>query len=146
MIMRMATKQPKVLIPLQLILIVIALYGVRQLQHCKSVTDIYIDITTMAVSFGNNPLRSNQSCDWTKSKPNPPHQNLLVMALLLSGDVQQNPGPVKFPCRECKKPVAKTHYALQCDQCDQWVHYKCEGLTRKQYLELENDNIVLQQM
>ena len=98
----MATKQPKVLIPLQLILIVIALYGVRQLQHCKSVTDIYIDITTMAVSFGNNPLRSNKSkyCDWTNSKPNLPHQNLLVMALLLSGDVQQNPGPVKFPCLE----------------------------------------------
>ena len=50
MIMRMATKQSKVLIPVQLILIVIALYGVRQLQHCKSITDI--DITTMAVSFG----------------------------------------------------------------------------------------------
>ena len=112
MIIRMATKQPKVLIPLQLILILIALYGVRQPLHCKSVTDI--DITTMAVSFTNNPLRPNQSkyCDWTKSKPNPPHRNLLVMALLLSGDVQRNPGPVKFPCLECKKPVAKTHYAL----------------------------------
>ena len=40
-----------------------------------------------------------------------------------------------------KKTVAKTHYAPQCDQCDQWVHYKCEGLTRKQYLELENDRL-----
>ena len=80
-------------------------------------------------------------CDWTKSKPNLPHRNLLVMALLLSGDVQRNPGPVKFPCLECRKPVAKTHYALQCDQCDQWVHYKCEGLTRKQYLELENERL-----
>ena len=40
MIMRMSTKQPNVLIPLQLILIVIALYAGRQLQHCKSVTDI----------------------------------------------------------------------------------------------------------
>ena len=59
--MRMATKQTNVLKPLQLILIVIALYGVRQLQHCKSVTDICIDITTMAVRFDNNPLRSNQS-------------------------------------------------------------------------------------
>ena len=39
-----------------------------------------------------------------------------------------------------KKPVDKTHYALQCDQCDQWVHYKCEGLTRKQ-LELENGRL-----
>ena len=141
MIMRMATKQPKILIPVQLILIVIALYGVRQLQHSKSVTDI--DITTMAVSFTNNPLRPNQSkyCDWTKSKPNPPHRNLLLMALLLSGDVQRNPGPVKFPCLECKRPVAKTHYALQCDQCDQWVHYKCEGLTREQYLKLESDRL-----
>ena len=63
------------------------------------------------------------------------------MALLLSGDVQRNPGPVKFPCMEFKNPVAKIHYALQCDQCDQWVHYKCEGLTRKEYLELENDRL-----
>ena len=88
------------------------------------------DCTTMAVSFTNNPLRPNQSkyCDWTKSKPNPPHRNLLVMALFLSGDVQRN-------------PVAKTHYALQCDQCDQWVHYKCEGLTREQYLKLESDRL-----
>ena len=40
-----------------------------------------------------------------------------------------------------QKTVANTHYALQCDQCDQWVHYKCEGHTRKQYLELENDRL-----
>ena len=109
MVMRMATKQPKVLIPLQLILIVITLYGVRQLQHCKLVTDIYIDITTMTVSFGNNPLRSNISKyrDWTKSKPNPSHHNLLVMALFLSGDVQQNPCPVKFPYLECKNQLPR---------------------------------------
>ena len=108
MIIRMATKQPKVLIPLQLILILIALYGVRQPQHCKSVTDI--DITTMAVSFTNNPLRPNQSkyCDWTKSKPNPPHRNLLVMALLLSGDVQRNPGPVGVQKTSCQDPLRST--------------------------------------
>ena len=54
------------------------------------------DVTTMAVSFGNIPLRPNQSkyCDWTKSKPNPPHQNLLVLAILLSGDVQQPQAPL----------------------------------------------------
>ena len=48
MIIRMATKQPKVLIPLQLILILIALYGVRQPLHCKSVTDIDILTTNLA--------------------------------------------------------------------------------------------------
>ena len=46
--MIMATKQSKVLIPLQLILIVIALYGVRQRQHCKPITDIDIADTTMS--------------------------------------------------------------------------------------------------
>ena len=70
---------------------------------------------------------------------------LIVSHLLLNGDVQQNPGIVKFPCLVCKQQVAKTHYAIQCDQCDQcdqWAHhYKCEGLTRKQYLKLENDRL-----
>ena len=26
--------------------------------------------------------------------------------------------PVKFPCKICKKPVAKNHKAICCDVCD----------------------------
>ena len=46
---------------------------------------------------------------------------------LLAGDINPNPGPIKYPCSVCGKPVAKNHRALQCDQCDTWVHIKCDN-------------------
>jgi hypothetical protein len=59
----------------------------------------------------------------------------LAILILLSGDVNPNPGPVKYPCSVCEKPVAKNHRALQCDQCDSWVHIKCDNppMTPKEY-------------
>ena len=59
-------------------------------------------------------------------------QTLLQLALL-SGDIQPNPGPVKHPCVICERPVAKNHHALQCDSCDEWVHIRCEGITKEEY-------------
>ena len=49
----------------------------------------------------------------------------LVIALLLSGDISLNPGPVRFPCIGCTKPVKSNQMALQCDFCDHWIHRKC---------------------
>ena len=60
---------------------------------------------------------------------------VIAALMLLAGDVNPNPGPVKYPCSMCKKPVAKNHRALQCDQCDSWVHIKCDNppMTPKEY-------------
>ena len=38
---------------------------------------------------------------------------------------------VKFPCKICCKPVANSHHAIQCDNCNIWVHVKAIGLTHK---------------
>ena len=40
---------------------------------------------------------------------------------------------VQFPCNLCCKPVAKTHRALCCDICDQWVHIKCNNVSPSSY-------------
>ena len=32
-----------------------------------------------------------------------------IRQIVLSGDVHVDPGPVRFPCSVCKKPVATTH-------------------------------------
>ena len=29
---------------------------------------------------------------------------------------------VRFPCLVCKKPVAKNHEAICCENCNWWVH------------------------
>ena len=47
-----------------------------------------------------------------------------------------HPGPVKFPCAICSRPLASNHCALQCDYCDFWCHIKCVGVPPTQYNEL----------
>ena len=54
----------------------------------------------------------------------------------MGGDIETNPGPVKYPCKICNKPVPRTHRALQCDECDQWVHIKCGDVSPIEYENL----------
>ena len=58
--------------------------------------------------------------------------------LLESGDVCPNPGPTTAAhnpamCSVCKKTVAKTHRAINCDSCQKWCHIKCGGVTAQDY-------------
>ena len=58
-----------------------------------------------------------------------------TVRLMLSGDVNPNPGPVKNPCSVCKKAVAKHHCALPCAGCGFKCHIgkKCANITVKDY-------------
>ena len=58
---------------------------------------------------------------------------MLILLILLGGDVQMNPGPNKYPCGICDRPVAKNHRGLECDECGHWVHIKCGNVTSKNY-------------
>ena len=45
--------------------------------------------------------------------------SLATICLLLSGDVELNPGlRYKFPCGRCEKRVRANQKHLQCDECD----------------------------
>ena len=48
--------------------------------------------------------------------------HVLMFLLQCSGDVELNPGMVKYPCGMRGKPVAKNHRALCCDICIKWLH------------------------
>ena len=62
---------------------------------------------------------------------------LLLIALMLSGDISPNPGPVTNPCSVCFGPVGRNHKAISCDCCDKYVHIKCEGgISNKDYKTL----------
>lgn len=65
----------------------------------------------------------------------------LLLALLISGDIQLNPGPVKYPCGVCKKAVARNHRAMCCDECDTWIHIGCCGVSPKEYRHLQHSNV-----
>ena len=63
-------------------------------------------------------------------------RTIFQLLVLLSGDVHLHPGPVKYPCAICSRPVASNHRALQCDRCDFWCHIKCVGVPPAQYNQL----------
>ena len=47
----------------------------------------------------------------------------------------------KYPCFECKKPVKCNQRGIQCNDCENWVHFKCTNLSEDQYhfLEINTD-------
>ena len=47
------------------------------------------------------------------------------MILLLSGDAEKYPGPLKFPCTTCKKSIRCNQKGICCDQCDMRLHSRC---------------------
>ena len=47
-----------------------------------------------------------------------------------------------FPCGICLNPVAKNHKAVKCDNCDLWIHIKCNKINVQTYNLLINDNTV----
>ena len=58
--------------------------------------------------------------------------------LLLSGDIEMNPGPVKYPCTVCTKVVRSDQRAISCDECDRWTHASCCGIGKDQYSHLSS--------
>ena len=62
------------------------------------------------------------------------HRNsCLMMLLLLSGDIELNPGPIKFPCGICQNAVRDGMRAVCCDECDVWYHVKCYSISPAVY-------------
>ena len=61
---------------------------------------------------------------------------VFVTFLTLFGDVQTNPGTIKYPCPVCSKPVANNHKALPCDICHKFTHIKCDGLSANDFTRL----------
>ena len=65
--------------------------------------------------------------------------SLCASLILLPGDVNLNPDPVKDPCFLCNKGSRNKQKAAQCDDCDNWYHVKCIGMKNCEYLDLVSD-------
>ena len=72
----------------------------------------------------------------------PLNQVVTSWILVLSGDVELNPGPSrnwKYPCTACAKPVKKNQQGIQCDGCDLWTHATCGRVNQETYDKLKGD-------
>lgn len=56
--------------------------------------------------------------------------------LILAGDISLNPGPVKFPCKVCRKAVKNTEKGILCDACEKWLHTECINIYEETYVRL----------
>ena len=45
--------------------------------------------------------------------------------------------PAKFPCKICNNSVAKSHEAVECDNCGLWIHIKCNKINTQAYKYLQ---------
>ena len=76
---------------------------------------------------------------------------IAFILLMQAGDCEINPGPdpslssndscSKFPCLFCHNPCKWDQKAVQCDECQGWIHTNCLGMNTVQYEILGNSNI-----
>ena len=88
------------------------------------------------LAYASRPLINSIHC----KAPSPKCTSLSLMILFLCGDVEANPGPITHPCMECNMPVAVTHRAMGCDQCNRWIHIKCGNISVSDYNKFKVGN------
>ena len=47
---------------------------------------------------------------------------------------------IKYPCKIYNRPVAESHDCIQCDNCNVWVHRKCNKVNKQTYKFLQKDH------
>ena len=78
-------------------------------------------ITTADVIRSNHIKNQSSLYALTKLKFSK-HHSYFKYLLILSGDINLHPGPVKYPCSVCAKPVRKR--TISCEKCGLWLHKK----------------------
>ena len=66
-----------------------------------------------------------------------------ILSILLSGDVECNPGPTKdkCPCGLCHRYVESWRdCGIKCDGCDIWYHQSCTSLCSAEFAYLDNNS------
>ena len=84
-------------------------------------------------------LESNKTC-MIKSVSTKPSRTLIQILLLISGQISPNPGPIRYPCKICNKPVKSNQKAIECDKCELWLHTKCMVMDANTYAMLQSSS------
>lgn len=136
---KMATRCCSGLLLFLLLIGVLARYQYRQKPcllspHCIGCSFRFLDVSERGWRKIN--LRKMAAKNLTSTKTN----TTLLCILLVSGDIQLNPGPgTKYPCTICYKPVKANQMALECDGCLKWTHCKCCSMSKHEYQEHQQE-------
>ena len=67
-----------------------------------------------------------------------------IIVLLLSGDIEENPGPNTvdvYPCGYCELKVDWSDNAVCCDNCSIWFHCSCINIGKSEYSRLNHTSV-----
>ena len=82
---------------------------------------------------GSSSLTLWQRLNGARVKANQIHHFHILLSLMLSGQVEVNPGPrpPKYPCGECGRAVTYSNGggSIACDSCDRWFHRNCLNMS-----------------
>ena len=103
----------------------------NHVSHCT--TNALLQLRTLKKTFNQYSFQTGRTYQ---------NRTSLVLLLLLSGDIQLNPGPrpPKFPCGICSKAV-KWDYkspSVCCDYCNIWYHQECMKMPDAVFEGLKN--------
>ena len=78
-------------------------------------------------SFINSKLQSNFCSNASNLNNSHFNHNIFInLLLILSGDININPGPtIKFPCGTYSNDVKEFTDCICCDNCNIWFHKSC---------------------
>ena len=86
-------------------------------------------------------------CSYWKGSSSRPSRPLRLSSflacslILLSGDVELNPGPgPRHPCGSCSRLVRSNQCGIYCEVCFLWYHTSCIGMTHSEYDRLSNSD------
>ena len=67
-------------------------------------------------------------------------RSAITLLLILSGDIEQNPGPrpLKYPCGICHKACKWTTPCVRCDTCKVYYHQDCMAMPNQIFNTLHN--------
>ena len=85
---------------------------------------------TTLCTFINHKSRETVLFKQTQNRP------LIILVILLSGDIELNPGPTNksmYPCAMCDLPVTWDCMGVCCNDCSMWHHKSCMELCTKDY-------------
>ena len=92
-------------------------------------------------SSGHSP-KSRNSIFRNKFPPkNHDTAKFINLLLILSGNIELNPGPAKnirFPCGICHKSCTWRQASVACDNCNTWYHKNCMNMNSQNFNNLRN--------
>ena len=94
-------------------------------------------VSSFHVFQKSHPMQHGMPFNNLNCRSTPNKVNLVMVILLLSEDVQLNPGPPtrtpKYPCGVSSKNVNHSHMAMECEDCLAWYHIKCVKMGDNMY-------------